>query len=172
MTLDCVECVAEWLREQVKEKRYYAQRQVKTDHDPLIVPMTVYDFSLPDFSEAKKKAPYIIVRPISGEDVQEPGNPIQSSISIRLILAVYNPKDDEQEGARVLQELIDFLRLKLMETAVIPDRKQRVAQYKLDLSRGMSWDSYDENTKPFSVGWMEMTFKVRPITRKDVQDFI
>lgn len=172
MTLDCVECVAEWLREQVKEKRYYAQRQKRDDPDPLIAPMTVYDFSLPDFSESKKKVPYIIVRPISGEDIQEPGNPVQSSISIRLILAVYNPKDDEQEGARVLQELFDFLRLNLMETAVIPDRQRRVGLYELDLSRGMSWDVYDENTKPFAVGWMEMTFKVRPIARKDVQHLI
>ena len=186
-TLNCVENVAEWLKTKFTSpegeplRLYEAQRQRAKDAPPIVKGepvqpiykgMEVHPFCLPSFLEAEKKAPYIIVQPTSGSDVQTPENPVKTTIGIRLILAVYNPGDDEQEGSRVLQELIDFLRIELERKVVIPDVKQGVASYVLDLVSGVYWEIYNENTRPYSCGWMEMTFDLQSVIREDVLTLI
>lgn len=186
-TKNCVENVSAWLQTRFTGKDgkplrlYEAQRQRAKDQPPIIkgepVPpifkgMEVHPFSLPSFLEAEKKAPYIIVQPTSGTDMQATGNPVKSTIGIRLVIAVYNPDDNEQEGARVLQELIDFLRFEFERTAVIPDMKQGAASYALELTAGVYWEIYHENTRPYSCGWMEMTFDLQAVVREDVQRLI
>ena len=79
---------------------------------------------------------------------------------------------DEQEGARVLQELIDALRIELERTVVIPDMKQHAATYVLDLITGVYWEIYHENTRPYTCGWMEMSFGLQSVIREDVQRLI
>lgn len=186
-THNCVENVAAWLQTRFTApngdplRLYEAQRQRAKDPPPIIKGepvqpifkgMEVHPFCLPSFAEADKKAPYIIVQPTSGTDIQSPENPVKTTMGIRLVIAVYNPNDSEQEGARVLQELIDFLRIDLERTVVIPDMKQHAASYVLDLASGVYWEIYHENTRPFSCGWMEMTFDLQSVVREDVQRLI
>lgn len=178
-TLNCVENVAAWLKTRFTApdgeplRLYEAQRQRASDPpSPIYKGMEVHPFCLPSFREAEKKAPYIIVQPTSGTDMQAPENPVKTTMGIRFVIAVYNPDDNEQEGARVLQELIDFLRIDLERTVVIPDMKQGVASYVLDLSTGVYWEIYHENTRPFTCGWMEMTFDLQSVIREDVQRLI
>lgn len=178
-TLNCVENVSAWLKTRFTDpdgkplRLYEAQRQRATDPpSPIFKGMEVHPFCLPSFREAEKKAPYIIVQPTNGTDMQAPENPVKTTMGIRFIIAVYNPNDNEQEGARVLQELIDFLRIDLERTVVIPDMKQGVASYVLNLSTGVYWEIYNENTRPFSCGWMEMTFDLQSVVREDVQRLI
>lgn len=178
-TLNCVENVAAWLKTRFTApdgeplRLYEAQRQRASDPpSPIYKGMEVHPFCLPSFREAEKKAPYIIVQPTSGTDIQAPENPVKTTMGIRFVIAVYNPDDNEQEGARVLQELIDFLRIDLERTVVIPDMKQGVASYVLNLSTGVYWEIYHENTRPFTCGWMEMTFDLQSVIREDVQRLI
>ena len=178
-TLNCVENVAAWLKTRFVSTDgdplhlYEAQRQRAADPPaPIYKGMEVHPFCLPSFKEADKKAPYIIVQPTSGTDVQTPGTPAKTTIGIRFVIAVYNPDDNEQEGARVLQELIDFLRIDLERKVVIPDIKQNAATYVLDLASGIYWEIYHENTRPFTCGWMEMTFNLQSVVREDVQRLI
>lgn len=178
-TLNCVENVAAWLKTRFTDpdgeplRLYEAQRQRASDPpSPIFKGMEVHPFCLPSFREAEKKAPYIIVQPTSGTDIQAPENPVKTTMGIRFVIAVYNPDDNEQEGARVMQELIDFLRIDLERTVVIPDMKQGVASYVLDLSVGVYWEIYHENTRPFTCGWMEMTFDLQSVIREDVQRLI
>lgn len=178
-TLNCVENVAAWLKTRFTAPDgdplhlYEAQRQRASDPPaPIYKGMEVHPFCLPSFKEAEKKAPYIIVQPTSGTDAQTPENPVKTSIGIRLVIAVYNPEDNEQEGARVLQELIDFLRINLERQVVIPDMKQNAPTYVLDLTAGVYWEIYHENTRPYTCGWMEMTFNLQSVVREDVQRLI
>lgn len=178
-TLNCVENVTAWLKTRFTApdgeplRLYEAQRQRATDPpSPIFKGMEIHPFCLPSFREAEKKAPYIIVQPTSGTDIQAPENPVKTTMGIRFVIAVYNPDDNEQEGARVMQELIDFLRIDLERTVVIPDMKQGVASYVLDLSTGVYWEIYHENTRPFTCGWMEMTFDLQSVVREDVQRLI
>ena len=166
MTSDCVESVAAWLREITKDKLFFTNRQGADEPDDPYGPISVYPFSLPTFREAQKKVPYIIVQPVSGTDIQAPGEDVQSSIMTRLIMAFYNPKDDEQEGARVLQEMIDFLRVKIGRRCVIPDWKRHVPLYSVDLFQGITWDDFHEDTRPYTVGWIEMTWNLQPVKRE------
>lgn len=178
-TLNCVENVAAWLKTRFTApdgeplRLYEAQRQRASDPpSPIYKGMEVHPFCLPSFREAEKKAPYIIVQPTSGTDIQAPENPVKTTMGIRFVIAVYNPDDNEQEGARVLQEMIDYLRINLERTVVIPDMKQGVASYVLDLSAGVYWEIYHENTRPFTCGWMEMIFDLQSVIREDVQRLI
>ena len=186
-TQNCVENVAAWIKTRFTApdgeplRLYEAQRQRAKDPPPIVKGeppepifkgMEIHPFCLPSFFEADKKAPYIIVQPTSGTDIQSPGNPVKTSIGIRLVIAVYNPGDNDQEGARVLQELIDYLRINFERDVVIPDVKQGVAKYVLDLTTGVYWEIYHENTRPYSCGWMEMTFNLQSVVREDVQRLI
>ena len=186
-TLNCVENVAAWLKTRFTAPDgeplhlYEAQRQRASDPPPIVKGepvepiykgMEVHPFCLPSYREAEKKAPYIIVQPTSGSDAQTPGDPVKTTIGIRFVIAVYNPDDNEQEGARVLQELIDFLRIDLERKVVIPDMKQKAETYVLDLTSGVYWEIYHENTRPYSCGWMEMTFNLQSVEREDVQRLI
>ena len=186
-TLNCVENVAAWLKTRFTDpegqptRLYEAQRQRAADPPPIVKGqpvepifkgMEVHAFCLPSYKEADKKAPYIIVQPTNGTDIQAPENPVKTAIGIRFVIAVYNPGDNEQEGARVLQELIDYLRINLERKVVIPDMRQGVESYVLDLSTGVYWEIYHENTRPYSCGWMEMTFNLQSVVREDVQRLI
>lgn len=166
MTSDCVESVAAWLREITKDKLFFTNRQSKDEPNNPYDHLSVYPFSLPTFREVQKKVPYIIVQAVSGMDIQAPGEDVQSSIMTRLIMAFYNPNDDEQEGARVLQEMIDFLRIKLERGCVIPDWKRKVPLYTVDMFQGIAWDAFHEDTRPYTVGWMEMNWNLQPIKRE------
>ena len=183
-TYNCVENVAAWLKTRFESpdgaplRLYEAQRQRAKDAPQIVKGqepeaiykgMEVHPFCLPSFLEAEKKAPYIIVQPTSGMDVQTPEQPVKTTIGIRFVIAIYNPGDNEQEGARVLQELIDFLRIELTRKVVIPDMKQKAPSYVLDLASGIYWEIYHENTRPYSCGWMEMTFGLQSVVREDVQ---
>ena len=186
-TFNCVENVTAWLKTKFVAPDgeplhlYDVQRQRAADPPPIVKgepvppifrPMSVHAFCLPSYKEAEKKAPYIIVQPTSGTDIQTPENPVKTTIGIRFVIAVYNPNDNEQEGARQLQELIDLLRIELERKVVIPDMTQNALSYVLDLTAGVYWEIYHENTRPFSCGWMEMTFDLQSVIREDVQRLI
>ena len=186
-TKNCVENVAAWLKtlfekpDGTPKHLYEAQRQSAKDApriikgepvQPIYMGMQVHPFALPPLKEEQKKAPYIIVQSANGTDAQAPENPVKTTVAIRLIIAIYNPEDNEQEGARELQELIDFLRFNFEATGVIPDMDQRVASYALNMTTGIFWEVYHEDTRPFSCGWMEMSFDLQSVIREDVQKYI
>ena len=187
-TLNCVENVAAWLKTLFEKpdgtpKHLYeaqltqgakgATRIIKSEPvQPIFKGMEVHPFALPPMKEEDKKAPYIIVQFLNSTDIQSPENPVKTTVGIRFVIAVYNPNDDEQEGAKVLQELIDYLRFNLESKVLIPDVKQGADSYALDLTMGVSSEAYHEDTRPFSCGWMEMYFDLQSVIREDVQKYI
>lgn len=168
---ELVESVAEWLRTRTAEMRFYRQRQIKEETPDGWKGIDVHAFSLARSSEARKKAPYIIVQPVRGLDDQQPGEDIRARTVLRFVLAVYNPGDDEQEGARVLMELIDRIRIELERRVVIPERLTHKPMFWPDLTEPLSWDFYHEQTQPFSVGWIESTW-VMPAAQREVAEWL
>lgn len=168
---DLVESVAAWLREQTSEMRFYCQRQTKEEAPDGWKGIDVHAFSLARSAEARKKAPYIIVQPVHGTDEHAPGQEIQARTVLRFVLAVYNPGDDEQEGARVLMELIDRIRIALDRRVVVSDHKTKKPLFWVDLTDPPSWDFYHEQTQPFSVGWIESTWAI-PAVKREVAEWL
>ena len=120
----------------------------------------VYKMRLPDSSAATKKAPYIIHQIITSKDDQQEGQLPDSSAVVRTIFCVYC--DDEQEGAMMLLELIERLRIELLRHIVIGE------QFMLDLKKGMEVLIYPDDTAPYYAGEMVSNWTFPSVEREVV----
>ncbi|MDF2984887.1 MAG: hypothetical protein K0R50_397 [Eubacterium sp.] len=118
----------------------------------------VYLMRLKDSNSAQKKAPYIIHQLITGKDIQPQGQNISASAIIRSIFCVFN--DNEEEGALMLINLMERLRIELLKQVVIGK------QFQLDLEAGLESLVYPDDTAPYYCGEMISTWKI-PVVRME-----
>ncbi len=123
----------------------------------------IYKMRLTDSQEAKKLAPYIILQFLNSVDKQEHGSRAESLAVIRFIFCVYDK--DEQEGAMMLLNVMDAVRIKLLKEVVIGE------QFKLDTSEGLESLVYPvspefPDTAPYFGGEMIGNFILPPIERE------
>jgi len=118
----------------------------------------VHLMRLPDSSSAKKKAPYIIHQLITGKDSQVSGSEASASAVVRSIFCVYN--DNEEDGALMLVNIMERLRIRLLKQVVIDGR------YQLDLQAGLESLVYIDNIAPYYAGEMVSTWKLPAIKRE------
>lgn len=118
---------------------------------------------LPDSSAATKKAPYIIHQLINGVDIQRTGRQVSSSVSVRSICCVYHP--DEEEGALLLLNLMERLRVRLLKEVVI------AGQFELDLESGLEMLVYPDDTAPYYAGELFSTWKL-PAVQREVREWL
>lgn len=121
-------------------------------------PATVYKMRLPDSTSATKKAPYIIHQIVTSKDTQPSEQLEAGSAVVRSIFCVYC--NDEQEGALHLLNLMERLRIRLLQDVVIG------GQFELDLEAGIEVLIYPENTAPYFAGEMSTTWKMPSVERK------
>ena len=120
----------------------------------------VYLMRLPDSKSATKKAPYILHQLITGTDLQERGNDVESSVVVRTIFCAYS--DDEQEGALMLLNMAERLRIALLKQCAVGDRNQ----FALDLSQKVEFLAYPDDTAPYYAGEMITTWWMPPVKRE------
>ena len=120
----------------------------------------VYLMRLPDSKSATKKAPYILHQLITGTDVQEQGTDVASSIVVRSIFCAYSA--DEQEGALMLLNMAERLRIALLRRCAVGDRNQ----FALDLSQKIEFLAYPDDTAPYYAGEMITTWWMPPVSRE------
>jgi len=138
-------------------------RQQKGDPEGGQRAADVHLMRLPDSSSATKKAPYIIHQLITGQDIQEPRQHVSSSVSIRSICCVYHP--DEEEGALLLLNLMERLRIRLLKDVVI------AGQFELDLEAGLETLIYPDDTAPYYAGELLSTWKL-PAVEREVRQWL
>lgn len=119
----------------------------------------VHLMRLPDSSAAQKKAPYIIHQLITGKDAQAPGENCSASATIRSIFCVFNDSSEE-EGALMLLNLMERLRIRLLRQVVLGGR------YQLDLAAGLESLVYPDETAPYFAGEMVGTWLLPAIKRE------
>ena len=134
-------------------------RVQSAQEEPKERPAEVHLMRLPDSSEAKKKAPYIIHQLITGKDVRKPGVQTVSTAEVRSICCVYAP--NEEEGGLLLLNLMERLRIALLRQEVLDWR------YQLDLEAGMESVIYPDATAPYYLGEMESQWKLPGIVREE-----
>lgn len=132
------------------------QKEDKTP--PLPRAPEVYKMRLPDSNAAKKKAPYIIHQVLNGQDIQEPETFLVGDTVVRSIFSVYNR--DEQEGGLALLELMERMRIALLEQQIIGK------QFKLNLQAGLETLVYPDGSAPYFGGEMISVWRMPPIERK------
>lgn len=123
----------------------------------------VYKMRLPDSKSAQKKAPYIIHQVINSKDIQPEGEDVSSSTVVRSIFGVYN--DNEEEGALMLLNLMERLRIYLLKQVVIG------GQFQLDLKAGLESLVYPDDTAPYYAGEMLSTW-ILPAVEREVRPWL
>jgi len=118
----------------------------------------VHIMRLPVSTAAKKYAPYILVQFVNGMDKQTHGKNSDSTSVVRIICCVYN--ENEEDGAMMLLNLLETIRIALMKTVVIDNR------FKLDTDAGLESLIYLEDTAPYFAGELVGTFIESPIERE------
>lgn len=118
----------------------------------------VYLMRLPDSSAAKKKAPYVIHQLITAKDWQAPSEHENASAVVRSVFCTYSP--DEQEGALLLLDLMERLRIRLLQQVIVGK------QFELDLEAGLEALIYTDDTAPYYAGEMVSTWKLPAIKRE------
>ena len=136
-------------------------RVQKGDEKQLFRAADVHRMRLPDSSAAQKKAPYIIHQIITGRDTQTSGKPVSASATVRSIFCAYN--DNEEEGGLMLLNLMERLRIALLERVVIGDR------FQLDLETGLESLIYPDDTAPYYCGEMSSTW-ILPAIKREVKN--
>lgn len=130
---------------------------------PRYGPPGVYRMHLPEFGAATRKAPYILHQILTGKDVQKAGQKAPDSLAlVRTVFCVYSK--DEEEGGMHLLNVMERLRIALLEQVVIGK------QFKLDLDAGLESMAYPDdanvNTAPYYLGEMVSQWKLPPVGRK------
>ena len=118
----------------------------------------VYKMRLPDSKSSKDKAPYILHQVITGKDVQPTGQPVDCRTTIRSIFVVYC--EDEQEGGLNLLNLMERLRIALLQQHVIGKK------YELNLQEGVETLIYPDDTAPYFMGEMVTVWNLPPVQRE------
>ena len=118
----------------------------------------VYKQRLPNSKEAKKVAPYILIQADNGIYKQDHGNQADASATVFFTFCVYD--NDEQEGAMMLLNAMDAVRIRLLRQVVIGE------QFKLDTDTGLEFLIFREDTAPYYGGVITATFKMPPIERE------
>lgn len=119
----------------------------------------IYKMRLPDSRAAKKKTPYIIHQIVTSKTVQKPGDQFPTErTAVRSVFAVYSR--NEQEGALLLLNLMERLRIAIQRQVVIGQ------QFQLDLDAGVETMIYPDDLAPYFVGEMSTTWISRSVRRE------
>ncbi|MGN0787123.1 MAG: hypothetical protein ACI4OB_07000 [Christensenellales bacterium] len=116
---------------------------------------------LPNPTEYRKYAPYVIGQFVTSRDIQKPGESTQIAADIRLILCVYD--SNEQTGALRLVNLIDTYRIALLKKRVLD------GMFVLDTEAGLESIAYPQDTTatgPYYAGEIAATFIFPSIERE------
>lgn len=150
-----LECLRDFTKEATADLIMPTKMQ-KSDTEQGYRPADVYLMRLPDSSSATKRAPYVLHQLISGAD-QQKENHIISDASVRSVFCVYN--DDKQEGGLMLLNLMERLRVALLQQAIIGE------QFTIDLDAGLNILTYSNDTAPYFAGEMISTWKLPTVKR-------
>ena len=134
----------------------------KGDAEQIFRAPEVHRMRLPDSNSATKKAPYIIVQAVEGDDFQKNSDVPLATCIVRLIFCVYC--ENEEEGAMMLLNVMERVRQALLETWVVGDC------FRLDGEEGIGSIIYPDDTAPFYAGEMIMKFFIPPIRRQYKQE--
>lgn len=125
----------------------------------------IYKMRLPHSEDAKKIAPYIIVRYVSSIDKQDIGRESKSTSVYRFIFCIYD--DNEETGALNLLNLMDSVKIHLLKDTVIGKKIRLVRE------EGLEMIVYEDDTWPYYAGEIIATFEYGPIEREvyDEEDY-
>ena len=154
-----LESLGEFTRVAVRDLLLPVRRKAEDAAAPGPRAADVYLMRLVSSSSYQKVAPYIIHQAVTGKDSQPEGRRVSATAVVRSIFCVYND-GDEQEGALMLLNLMERLRLELLKQIVIG------RQFQLSLADGLESMVYPEDSAPYFGGEMVSTWILPEVARE------
>lgn len=136
-------------------------RPQKADPEEGERPADVYIGKLPDQKQAIKRAPYIIHQVVNSAHRQKPGEQLESKCTVRSIFCVYC--EDEQEGALLLMNLMERMRISLLKDPLIGENR-----FECDFTEGLEDLVYPDDLYPYFCGEM-ITVWTLPTIKREVR---
>ncbi len=118
----------------------------------------IYLMRLPDLNSWDKKAPYIIIQFLEGQDIQEEGKQSKSTALIRFVFAVYDK--NAEHGALELLEVMNAIRIRLLSQVIVG------REFKLITTEGVNSAVYGSESAPYYGGEITCKFNLPPIERE------
>ena len=144
--VNLLKCLKERMEEDIKDLLLPVRVQ-KGDTEVEPRPATVYNGRLPDMNSTSKKAPYILNSILVSRFRQSPGQQPESLVSVRTVYCVYDA--DENEGALLLLNLMERIRISLQKNPLLDDR------YELNMEDdGITDVVYPDDTAPYYMAEM------------------
>lgn len=154
--VDFLMCFKSFTEKAIKDLLLPVKQQKEND-SALERASAVHCMRLPNSRKAETKAPYILHQIVTGVDEQHPQNQIESTTTVRSIFCVYC--DDEEKGGIHLLNLMERVRIALLQEIVISEK------YELDISQKLEMLVYPDDTAPYFVGEMMSTWILPPVKR-------
>lgn len=116
----------------------------------------VFKMNLPNKSAQKKKAPYVVLQFLNGNDSQNVGEEMKSVCNVRVVVCACS--DDLDEGPLNVLNILVRLRSALLEKRVLANRYQ--------LQTPLEYLVYPDNPAPFFFGEMMTVWEIPTVRRK------
>ncbi len=170
---DLLETFLVWTREALQELRLPARQEITYKKNPEtgeleeqhqgaeVAPVAVYLHRLPDNDNAEA-LPYVLHQIVTHRDIQPVGQrELSCQTVIRSVFCVYG--SDEQESARLLLNVMERVRIALLEQFALDER------FILNRQTGLEFLVYpdSDHSAPYAMGEMISTWGV-PEVHRDV----
>ncbi|MEA5057770.1 MAG: hypothetical protein VB047_09475 [Anaerotignum propionicum] len=116
----------------------------------------VYRMQLPTKDAEIQQIPYILLQFLKQEDLQEAGQPTESSCMIRIVVATYSKNGEE--GSLCLLNLLTRIRIAFLRKRIIAER--------FLLNPPIEMIVYPDNTAPYYLGEMVCSWTMPVIERE------
>lgn len=157
--VDLLEALKSFTEEKTKDLIMPCRVQGK-DESPTFRAPDVWLMRLPDSKQAYKKVPYVLHQIVSTTDEQPQRGQDDSYCVVRSIFAVFS--DDEQEGALMLLNLAERIRIGLLRKCTIGPNNEFV----LDKTEKIEMLIYPDDSAPYYTGEMVTTWHMPPVRRE------
>lgn len=154
---DFLDRLTDFVRDCTKEIRLPV-RATQSNREPELRAPEVFKMRLPDAKSYKDKAPYIIVQVTSWNDYQYERRRGECECTVRMVFCVYC--DDESSGALHVLNVMQDIRERTLRYRIVGN------QYELDLSEGMTFEIYTDDTAPYFGGECTSVWKIPTIARE------
>lgn len=131
--------------------------KTKKGEDKIIKPAKVFIGNPPVKIGTEQYVPYIILRLLTGKDEQKEGENENSTVKVRLIVAIYST--DSEKGYIDTLNVVDRLRIELL--------KNRVLNNKYILKLPLEYVVYEDDTGPYTIGEIVTEWEI-PSVRQEV----
>jgi hypothetical protein len=145
-----LDVLADFVREDLKEMVLPVSQELYTENPPMRA-IEVHKQRMPSPEDQKKRAPYILLQIVNGDDRKD-----ESVVNVRMIIVTF--EWSAEQGALSLLNIVEKLRFDLQKKGVIGKA--------FELEKPLEYLIYQEDITPYHVAELSTNWKLPVIERE------